>query len=142
MSNRTAAVSPVVTLLSHTPEPEKVVALAAKLCYSDADVTELRRGVSETDTAKFIAMLIRLGHLSTIEHASFTFSIEGVSRALLAQITRHRIASFSVKSQRYVGADKSFRYVMPPAVAALGQAAADRFHAQMEQMRAWYLEWQ
>ena len=91
-----------VRLIAHTPEPEKVVAAAAKLCYSDAHITDLLDGLDEEKTAKFLTMLSDLGHASPIEHASFTFGIEGVSRAFLAQITRHRIASFSVQSQRYV----------------------------------------
>ena len=91
-----------VRLIAHTPEPEKVVAAAAKLCYSDAHITDLLDGLDEEKTARFLNMLSDLGHASPIEHASFTFGIEGVSRTLLAQITRHRIASFSVQSQRYV----------------------------------------
>ena len=87
-----------VRLIAHTPEPEKVVAAAAKLCYSDAHITDLLDGLTEEKTAKFLTMLSDLGHASPIEHASFTFGIEGVSRTLLAQITRHRIASFSVQS--------------------------------------------
>ena len=100
-----------VRLIAHTPEPEKVVAAAAKLCYSDAHITDLLDGLTEEKTAKFLTMLSDLGHASPIEHASFTFGIEGVSRTLLAQITRHRIASFSVQSQRYVRLE-DFRYVI------------------------------
>ena len=66
-------------------------------------------------------MLSEIGHESPIEHVSFTFGIEGVSRALLAQITRHRMASFSVQSQRYV-AEKSFEFVTPPEIAAVPEA--------------------
>ena len=106
-----------VRLIAHTPEPEKVVAAAAKLCYSDAHITDLLDGLTEEKTASFLTMLSDLGHASPIEHASFTFGIEGVSRTLLAQITRHRIASFSVQSQRYVRLD-DFRYVIPPEIEA------------------------
>ena len=106
-----------VRLIAHTPEPEKVVAAAAKLCYSDAHITDLLDGLTEEKTAKFLTMLSDLGHASPIEHASFTFAIEGVSRSLLAQITRHRIASFSVQSQRYVK-ENSFSYVVPPEIEA------------------------
>ena len=91
-----------VELVSHTMDPQQNVALGAKLCYSGADVDELKKGVEARDQAKFIQVLMDMGHLSPVEHASFTFAIEGVSRSLLAQITRHRIASFSVQSQRYV----------------------------------------
>ena len=112
-----------VRLIAHTPEPEKVVAAAAKLCSSDAHITDLLDGLTEEKTAKFLTMLSDLGHASPIEHASFTFGIEGVSRTLLAQITRHRIASFSVQSQRYVRLD-DFRYVVPPEIEAIPEAKA------------------
>ena len=110
-----------VTLISHTPEPEQVVAAAAKLCYSDAHIDDLLDGLTEEKTTKFLNMLTDLGHASPVEHASFTFGIEGVSRTLLAQITRHRIASYSVQSQRYVRLD-DFRYVVPPEIEAIPEA--------------------
>jgi thymidylate synthase (FAD) len=112
-----------VTLIAHTPNPERVVAAAAKLCYSDAHIEDLRDGLTEEKTASFLNMLSDLGHASPIEHASFTFGIEGVSRTLLAQITRHRLASFSVQSQRYVRLD-DFRYVVPPEIEAIPEAKA------------------
>ena len=90
-----------VTLLTHTPEPEKLIAAAAKLCYASAEIDELLRNLTPEKTASFIAHLESLGHESPFEHASFTFGIEGVSRALLAQITRHRIASFAVIVPRW-----------------------------------------
>ena len=120
-----------VSLIAHTPEPEKVVAAAAKLCYSNAHIDDLLDGLTPEKSADFVRMLARMGHESPTEHASFTFAIEGVSRSLLAQITRHRIASFSVQSQRYVRLDQ-FEYVTPPAVeedpeglAAFEQAMAE-----------------
>ena len=91
-----------VTLITHTPIPEQTVAAAAKLCYSASEIDEVMEGLTEEKTTAFVEMLAELGHQSPMEHVSFTFGIEGVSRALLAQITRHRIASFSVQSQRYV----------------------------------------
>jgi len=133
-------VTPKVELLSFTPLPQKQVAMAAKLCYSDSHISELE----EQDPAKqekFIENLVRIGHLSPIEHASFTFGIEGVSRALLAQITRHRIASFSVQSQRYVSKTGGFEYVIPPAISALGAQAKEKYEAQMRMMSDWYDEW-
>ena len=105
-----------VKLLTHTPEPEKVVAAAAKLCYSKSEATALFDGLDEEKCAKFVQLLAEMGHESPIEHASFTFAIEGVSRAALAQITRHRIASYSVQSQRYVKKE-GFDYIIPPAIA-------------------------
>ncbi len=92
----------LVKLLAYTPEPEKAVACAAKLCYSAADIDTLYEGLTEEKVSSFLDHLSAIGHESPIEHASFTFGIEGVSRSLLAQITRHRLASFSVQSQRYV----------------------------------------
>ena len=104
-----------VTLLAHTPTPEITVAMAAKLCYSASTIDTIHDGLDEEKAAGFVDMLAQIGHESPIEHASFTFGIEGVSRALLAQITRHRIASFSVQSQRYVKEDQ-FEYVLPPEI--------------------------
>ena len=134
-----------VTLLSHTPDPDNTVAMAARLCYSDDTIDDLARGVASRDQGRFIRKLMSMGHLSPVEHVSFTFGIEGVSRALLAQITRHRIASFSVKSQRYVGAlgdgGDTFAYVVPPAIEALGEEAVARYEAQMNQIQQWYDGW-
>ncbi|ODU56024.1 MAG: FAD-dependent thymidylate synthase [Clostridium sp. SCN 57-10] len=104
-----------VELVAHTPMPEKLVAAAAKLCYSSVGAADIMEGLTEEKTDRFLAMLTELGHESPIEHATFTFAIEGVSRSVLAQITRHRIASFSVQSQRYVRAE-GFSYVIPPAI--------------------------
>ncbi len=102
-----------VELIAYTQNPEMVIATAAKLCYSKVGVADLQEKMSAEDAAKFVEMLAGLGHESPMEHAVFTFAIEGVSRSLLAQITRHRIASFSVQSQRYVELDE-FEYITPP----------------------------
>lgn len=125
-----------VELLAYTPEPEKVVAAAAKLCYSDSSIEELMEGLTEEKTASFVDMLAQIGHESPIEHSSFTFGVEGVSRSLLAQITRHRIASFSVQSQRYVR-ESSFDYVLPPEIAGIPEAEAE-FRAAMEEDQRHY----
>lgn len=90
-----------VTVLSYTPEPEKVVASAARLCYSKTSAASIMDNFSEEKATSFINKLMDMGHMSPTEHVSFTFAIDGVSRTLLAQITRHRIASFSVQSLRY-----------------------------------------
>ncbi len=111
-----------VTLLAHTPDPERLIASAAKLCYAACDIDSLREKISEESAAQFVDMLASYGHESPIEHVTFTFGIEGVSRALLAQITRHRLASYSVQSQRYVR-EGSFEYILPPEVAACPEAA-------------------
>lgn len=120
-----------VTLLTYTPDADKLVASAAKLCYSRSDIPTLMENLTPEKVESFLTLLNDLGHASPIEHASFTFGIEGVSRALLAQLTRHRIASFSVQSQRYV--DKSsFEYVMPPEIAAIPEAREEYIRAMEE----------
>lgn len=123
-----------VTLIAHTPEPEHILASAARLCYSPASIDEVMEGLTEEKTAAFVDMLAEIGHESPIEHASFTFGIEGVSRSLLAQITRHRLASFSVQSQRYVK-EAMFEYVVPPEIAAIPEAAAEFQRAMEEDQR-------
>lgn len=133
-----------VKLIEYTPNPEKVVAMAAKLCYSPSDIDDIMHGVTEKDQSKFLQKLVDMGHLSTIEHVNFTFGIEGVSRSLLAQITRHRIASFSVKSQRYVRAGNDgecFNYIIPSSIRGLGDEYVIRFKQQMEEIQKWYDEW-
>ena len=125
-----------VTLIAHTDMPEKIVAAAAKLCYSPADIDHIMDGLTEEKTSSFVEMLSEIGHESPIEHASFTFGIEGVSRALLAQITRHRMASFSVQSQRYVS-ELSFEYVVPPEIEAIPEAKAE-FLIAMEEDQVHY----
>ncbi len=134
-----------VELLGHTPNPQEIVALAAKLCYSSADINSLKNGVLSREQSGFITKLTELGHLSPVEHAVFTFGVEGVSRSLLAQITRHRIASFSVKSQRYVSersrGEKLFNYVIPAGIKQLGQEYIDKFESQMAMIQGWYDEW-
>lgn len=134
-------VKPKVKLIRHTADPEATVALAAKLCYSDRELDDLTDNILAKDNSAFISRLMDMGHHSPVEHASFTFSIEGVSRAFLAQITRHRIASFSVRSQRYVSED-DFNYVVPPAIEELGAAAVARFAGQMDTIMDWYHDWQ
>jgi thymidylate synthase (FAD) (EC 2.1.1.148) len=104
-----------VELLSHTPDPEKVIATAAKLCYSSSDIGSLYDGLTPEKSAEFIDKLIGMGHASPVEHISFTFGIEGISRACSHQLVRHRIASYSQQSQRYVNMDK-FAYVTPQSI--------------------------
>ena len=131
-----------VALVRHTLSPEEVVALGARLCYSRARVDDLLERVSTRDQTDFVNRIMGMGHDSVLEHASFTFGIEGVSRVLLAQITRHRLASFSVQSQRYVSYEDGFGYIMPPKIAALGEDAQAEFARQMDTMHRWYTQWQ
>jgi thymidylate synthase (FAD) len=125
-----------VELLQHTPEPERVIAAAAKLCYSSVGVDEILEKMSPESCEKFINMLMSLGHESPVEHVTFTFAVEGVSRSLLAQLTRHRIASYSVQSQRYVGKE-NFEYILPPEIAAIPEAK-ELFIKAMENDRETY----
>lgn len=104
-----------VKLLSHTPCPEQLVAAAAKLCYSPVGVDEIQKNLTPEKIESFVNMLSEMGHESPMEHASFTFAIEGISRACSHQLVRHRIASYSQQSQRYVDG-KSFDFVTPPAI--------------------------
>ncbi len=106
-----------VILLRHTPEPEETVAMAAKLCYSNADVGSLKDKIKKKDQKAFVEKLMKIGHMSPIEHASFTFAIEGISRACSHQLVRHRIASYSQQSQRYVNEESGFDYIIPPVIA-------------------------
>jgi len=131
-----------VILLRATPDPDEVVALGARLCYAQADLDTLRERVETQDQQKYIVGVMERGHLSVTEHATFTFAVEGVSRALLAQLTRHRIASFSVQSQRYVSMADGFDFVVPPSISALGEKEEAEFICQMNTMHAWYCQWQ
>ena len=128
----------LVQLIAHTNDPEKTIAAAAKLCYSDAHIETLLDGLTPEKTEAFLQRLNDVGHASPIEHASFTFGIEGVSRTFLAQVTRHRIGSFSVQSQRYVRLD-DFRYVVPPEIEAIPEAKAALL-ASMEEDARRYLD--
>jgi len=137
-------VEPHVELLSYTMKPLETVNVAARRCYSDLSTEDLVSdvlGKEDDELGSFINGVMKTGHMSTIEHAAFTFIVEGVSRALLAQITRSRIASFSVLSQRYVKMDDGMTYVIPPAIMDLGDEAMAEYAAQMCTMHQWYMGW-
>ncbi|MBQ7953938.1 MAG: FAD-dependent thymidylate synthase [Clostridia bacterium] len=125
-----------VKLLAHTENPERIIATAAKLCYSSSDIEHIHEGLDAEKTESFIQRLMDLGHESPTEHVTFTFGIEGVSRALLAQITRHRIASYSVKSQRYV-TEGQFQYIVPPAIKD-DEVASKKYIETMEYLQKQY----
>lgn len=127
-----------VELLTYTPNPEQTVAMAAKLCYSPSGVGKIRDGLTEEKTAAFIDMLADLGHASPTEHVSFTFGIEGISRACSHQLVRHRIASYSQQSQRYVDG-AAFEYVTPPEIAA-NPKALKAFNSVIEAQSKAYTE--
>ncbi|HWR29179.1 MAG TPA: FAD-dependent thymidylate synthase [Negativicutes bacterium] len=127
-----------VKLISFTPDAERKVAMAARLCYSPIGAAELEEKLSDTQVKKLVEKILSMGHFSTLEHASFTFAIEGVSRVLTHQLVRHRIASYSQQSQRYVK-EHNFEYILPPSVAA-NAIAKNRFEGLMEEIRKVYGE--
>lgn len=104
-----------VELLAHTPIPETIVANSARLCYSGSNIEDLFKDYTDEQDSEMINKLAEFGHDSPSEHASFTFAIEGVSRSLTHQLVRHRMASYSQQSQRYVDIE-NFEYVVPPSV--------------------------
>lgn len=112
----------LVQLLAHTPDPEQVVAAAARLCYSSSSIDRLLEQGDE-ERAALLGKVLSVGHLSVLEHVAFTFGIEGISRACSHQLVRHRIASFSQQSQRYVSQKKRFAAVTPATIAARPELA-------------------
>ena len=125
-----------VTLVAHTPDPEKVVACAAKVCYSSVGIDSVYDKLDDQKAAEFVEMLSQMGHESPIEHVSFTFAVEGISRSTHIQLVRHRIASYSVRSQRYVS-ENSFDYITPPEIADIPEAL-ELYKNQMSQIAACY----
>ena len=125
-----------IKLINHTPDPDRTVAAAARLCYSPVGVEQITEKMSDGDIQNFLGKLIEIGHFSPVEHVSFTFAAEGVSRALSHQLVRHRIASYSQQSQRYVKMD-GFAYVIPPSVQK-DPKAAEVFTRAMEEINEAY----
>ncbi|OLN30549.1 Thymidylate synthase thyX [Desulfovibrio sp. DV] len=134
-----------VELLAHTPDALALIYAAFRQCYHPGYVADmwprlLSGEITAEKQAAFVARILDSGHESPIEHVSFTFAVAGVSRALSHQLVRHRIASYSQQSQRYVDA-VGFDYVLPPQIAALPEART-RYEAAMEQAAAAYTELQ
>ncbi len=107
-----------VKLLSHTPEPERAIAAAARLCYAPVGAAELLETMSDEAVRKVLKIILTSGHTSALEHASYTFAVDGVSRALTHQLVRHRLASYNQQSQRYVSYTAEPAFIVPPDVAA------------------------
>ena len=112
-----------VELLYHTPDPERAIATAARLCYAPVGASELMETMSEERVHSVLSTIMSSGHFSTLEHASFTFAIDGVSRALTHQLVRHRIASYNQQSQRYVKFKQGVAVVTPNTVSESAEAA-------------------
>ncbi|MTI69878.1 MAG: FAD-dependent thymidylate synthase [Firmicutes bacterium] len=128
-----------VDLLRYTPDAEKLVASAAKLCYSQVGIDSIEDKLDEVKVKKFLDMLMGMGHESPIEHVNFTFGVEGVSRVLTHQLVRHRVgASYSQQSQRYVKLDQ-FEYIIPPAIEEIPKAK-EKFIEAMENDQKYYDE--
>jgi len=104
-----------VVLLRYTQDPDRVCAAAASSCYSANGASDLNQDMSDKMVTRLLKHTVGRGHHSVVEHAVFTFSLEGVSRTLTHQLVRHRIASYSQQSQRYVRFDTA-TYVTPPGV--------------------------
>lgn len=125
-----------VKLLRYTPDGEKLVASAAKLCYSPVGVEDIEESLDEESVSSFLSLLMDMGHESPIEHVSYTFGVQGVSRTLTHQLVRHRIASFSQQSQRYVKLEQ-FDYIIPPDIEK-NEKAKEIFIKAMEEDQKHY----
>ena len=136
-------VKAVVDLLSSTPNALELIYAAFRQCYHAGYVGEmwprlLRGEISRERQADFVRQIMESGHGSPVEHVSFSFAVSGVSRAFSHQLVRHRLASYSQQSQRYVDAS-SFDYVLPPAIAR-NAAAKERFERFMDEVDEAYRE--
>lgn len=127
-----------VKLVRYTPEPERTVAMSARLCYSPIGAAQLEEKISDEQAAKLVRKLVSMGHFSTLEHVTFTFAIEGVSRVLTHQLVRHRIASYSQQSQRYVK-EHNFETILPGTIAK-NPEAKDKFNKLMVEIQDLYNE--
>lgn len=127
-----------ITLLNFTPNPEKTIVLAAKLCYSDSSISQLEDKVKDVSVEKFLNKILQMGHLSVLEHSNFTFGIEGISRATSHQLVRHRLASYSQQSQRYVKF-KEPEFVIPPSIKS-NDGITKKFSDTVESLYDFYQE--
>ncbi|MDR2197685.1 MAG: FAD-dependent thymidylate synthase [Coriobacteriales bacterium] len=107
----------LVKLLYHTSDPERAVATAARLCYAPVGAAELMESMDAAQVNKVLATIMKSGHFSALEHASYTFALDGVSRALTHQLVRHRLASYNQQSQRYVTYSAEPDVVLPQTIA-------------------------
>ena len=125
-----------VKLISFTPDPERTVAAAARMCYSPVGAKRILEDFSDKEVEDFLRKLVAMGHMSPIEHASFTFAISGISRSSSHQLVRHRIASYSQKSQRYIK-EEDFDYVIPPFINN-NPEAKEIYEKEMDNIRNTY----
>ncbi len=125
-----------VELINHTPEPDRSAAHAALTCYSEK-VPE-KEEMSQEKIEEILGKIKESGHHSVIEHASFTFAIQDVSRTLTHQLVRHRLASYSQQSQRYVDIE-DFDPVIPDSIEE-DEEAKKRFEGLMEEVKKTYMK--
>ena len=128
-----------VVLLSHSPDPERAVATAARNCYSPRDVETIDESWDDEGIRAMVSRVRDAGHLSTFEHTMFTFGVGGVSRALTHQLVRHRHMSFEQKSQRYIKVRGPFDYVTPPSIAMRPEVRA-RYDMLMTEISSFYAD--
>jgi thymidylate synthase (FAD) len=126
-----------VSLLQHTPDPDRSVAISGRLCYAPISAVELKEEMTDEQVAGLVRGLVRSGHMSALEHASFRFAVDGVSRVCTHQLVRHRVASYNQQSQRYVRFGGGDSFVVPPKIAANPEAERI-FLAAMDQARTAY----
>lgn len=122
-----------VQMIAHTPEPEKVIAASANLCYNAIGASEIYETLTDKKVESLVSRMVASGHHSTLEHVSFTFAIEGISRACTHQLVRHRIASYSQQSQRYVKAEGFKEAAIKPNTIAKNPEASAEFDRLMDQ---------
>jgi len=130
------AINMKVTLIGFTPDPERVVAAAAKQCYSKYSATKALKELTDEEIKKQLKRRISDGHLSVLEHAGFTFAIEGISRACSHQLVRHRIASYSQQSQRYVKLEE-IEFLAPESI-LLNEEARIKYLEALERCKSCY----
>jgi thymidylate synthase (FAD) len=134
------AVKPIVKLVDYTSNPENLIADMARLCYADDEkVKSLFQGnIDSVDDARMIRVLAKNRHLSPFGHAKWTFELEGISRTLTPQLVRHRMASYSQRSQRYV-AHADFDFIIPTSIEDIGRS--DEFSKDMKVIGDMYGKW-
>jgi len=127
-----------VALITYTPDPERTIAVAARVSVSAVGISQLSEKLTPEMVKRLIDRLISSGHLSPFEHVNFTFAIEGISRVTSHQLVRHRIASYTQQSQRYVSFRK-FDYVTPPTISAKAELKA-KYHQTVSDAHRLYVE--
>ncbi len=106
---------PTVELLAYTPNPERLVAVAARRSYDKRSAMQIWAGMTDAEVARLLQQVIRHGHTSVLEHINFTFALEGISRALSHQLVRHRMASYTQQSQQRAD-ERNAAFIVPPEI--------------------------